>query len=207
MFIILEGPDGVGKTAQAKRLAERLRGDGHNVLRLAFPTDSPTGRAARLCVRAHWREVTSDPRFQAIVMQSVMVADRYGAVAMIRSALHVGGMVIADRWTPSGTIYGSVDGLDGGWIADTQALLPKADLYLLLDASIDTICTRLQARGAAPGRYENRQFQDRVRSQYQALWALHAHDGWKVVNADRTEVEMHAEIWQHVISKYHTERR
>ena len=47
LFVVIEGPDGVGKTTLASRLATRLRGVGYDVVEVREPGGTPVAEAAR----------------------------------------------------------------------------------------------------------------------------------------------------------------
>lgn len=47
MFIVFEGIDGVGKSTQAARLAERLREDGWEVVEVRHPGQTEMGMTIR----------------------------------------------------------------------------------------------------------------------------------------------------------------
>jgi len=86
MFIALEGPDCSGKTTQVVNLVNRLRAfSGCEVLRIDCPTGSPAGSAARACLKQglDWKMISSDPLLPRILIQSAMVADRYGVAGAI----------------------------------------------------------------------------------------------------------------------------
>lgn len=46
-FVVLEGGEGVGKTTQWRRLADRLVASGHDVVALREPGGTPAGDALR----------------------------------------------------------------------------------------------------------------------------------------------------------------
>jgi dTMP kinase len=190
MFIVLEGPDFVGKTTQAALLADRLRGGHYDVLHLAFPSTSAFGAAARRCLKMPH----DDTAFRAVLTQACMTADRYTAAGGIQAHLKRGGIVVSDRWTPSGLIYGEVDGLDPEWLAVSQASLPVPDLQILLWAPFATLLARGQER-IVHDRYEDRVFARQVWEHYDRLRADKA---WFVVDADRTQDQISASISGHV---------
>lgn len=204
MFIVLEGPDGSGKTTQAVKLVERLRSVNLDVLYLTFPSSSPAGYAARRAIKAHWQEVSDDPLFQAIVVQSLMTADRYSAVDQIRAALRSGTTVIADRWWPSGSVYGTAEGLDPAWLRAMDRLLPDADLNILLDLTVANVAERINARTLGRDKYENPVFQSRVCAGYRRMWMdatgnAKAPGKWIVVDAAKSRDEVHEAIWNSII--------
>jgi dTMP kinase len=166
MFIVLEGPDFVGKTTQVALLAEKLRVNS-DVLQLAFPSSGLFGVAVRECLDSLGLEL-EEHSVQAVVTQACMLADRYAAVPGIRAHLRRGGVVLADRWTLSGTIYGAVDGLAPDLIDSAQAELPQPDMLFVLHAPLEVLLARAQGR---PGhdRYENAAFLKKIVEVYDQL--------------------------------------
>ena len=47
-FIVIEGPDGTGKTTQAKRLADALAGAGQRVIQVREPGGCPSAERIRV---------------------------------------------------------------------------------------------------------------------------------------------------------------
>ncbi len=91
-FIVLEGPDGSGKTWQAQRLVERLRTEGIAHVLTAEPTrddqQSPVGRLIRAMLFGEERH--HDPR----AMQLLFCADRLEHVAATIEPARAAGKVV-----------------------------------------------------------------------------------------------------------------
>src|SRR6202167_1546975 len=156
LFITFEGPDGSGKSTQARILAERLRGEGRPVLESVEPGGTPIGQQIR--------RILLDPankEFTATDELLLMFAARAQNVEQwILPALGEGKIVISDRFTDSSLAYqGAARGL--GW--DTvlqvdriacQGLVP--DLTLCIDIDTETGLARAQSRNRNAGSHEAR---------------------------------------------------
>lgn len=136
-FITLEGGEGVGKSTQARRLADALRAGGHDVLLTREPGGSPGAEAIRdLLLQGE------GDRWNMGAEALLFAAARADHVAKtIRPALEAGRWVICDRFLDSSRAYqGLAGGLGDGAIIDLHALgsggfLPDRTLILdLLDA-------------------------------------------------------------------------
>jgi dTMP kinase len=199
MFIVFEGADCSGKTTQAARLAKRLRANlGFDVLHLVFPGKSPAGVVARKLLQLDKLLADSiNADASKVLLQSAMLADRYGSTDEIRNCLRHGGIVITDRWSASGLVYGGEDGLDVNWLAATQTSLPEPNLHILLDVDVTTVMARLKARGASPEVYENVVSQQNIITRYRNLWAKHRESGeWRIVDGRMTEVAVADTIYK-----------
>src|SRR5579862_9891519 len=110
LFITFEGPDGSGKSTQARMLAERLRGQGHAVLESVEPGGTPIGQQIR--------RILLDPANQELTATAellLMFAARAQNVEQwILPALGEGKVVISDRFTDSSIAYQG-SGRDLGW--------------------------------------------------------------------------------------------
>jgi len=145
-FISLEGGEGVGKSTQAKRLAEALEARGHKVLLTREPGGSPGAEA----IRALLLEGEAG-RWTAEAEALLFAAARADHVARtIRPALAAGHWVIADRFLDSSLAYqGGADGLGEAAIRDLHrigsgGLLP--DRTLLLSLPEEEAAARAAAR-------------------------------------------------------------
>src|SRR5579862_5433318 len=146
LFITFEGPDGSGKSTQARMLAERLRREGRDILESVEPGGTPIGREIR--------RILLDPanrELQPTTELLLMFAARAQNVEQwILPALEQGQIVVCDRFTDSSIAYqGSGRGL--GWktvlyldrIA-CHGLVP--DLTLCIDIDTETGLARARSR-------------------------------------------------------------
>ena len=99
-FIVLEGPDGSGKSTQAALLAERLEMDGHRCLVTEQPGGTEEGRRIR--------EILLDPHFQIDPRTELFLflADRAAHVGkIVQPALEEDKVVISSRYFYSTLVY------------------------------------------------------------------------------------------------------
>ena len=142
-FVVLEGPDGSGKTTQAARLAAWLASIGLEVVACREPGGTALGERLR--------SILLDRSGLAIGMRAEMLlfmSSRAQLVEdVIRPALARGAVVIADRFLLSTVVYqGYAGGLDVDelWqvgLAATGGLLP--DLTLLVDVPPEVADARI----------------------------------------------------------------
>ena len=133
-FITLEGGEGVGKSTQARRLAEALRQRGLAVVE----TREPGGSAGAESIRSLLMQGESD-RWSAGAEALLFAAARADHVAKtIRPALADGKWVICDRFLDSSRAYqGGADGIADADLLKLHAsgsdgLLPDRTLLLML---------------------------------------------------------------------------
>jgi dTMP kinase len=167
LFIVLDGPDGGGKTTQAAWLAEWLRGRGLELVTCRDPGGTPLGDRLRNIL---FERGTVPISLRAEML--LFMASRAQLVEdVIAPALAVGRVVISDRYLLANIVYqGSAGGLMEEEIAlvgmvATSGLLP--DLTIVLDIAPDTATARV---GTARDRIEDRPlfYRERVRAGYLA---------------------------------------
>lgn len=163
IFIVLEGIDGSGKTEQAQRIADWLRGLGREVVLTREPTDGAWGRRYRTWARG-------DSKADADEVLGFFVEDRKEHVAtLIRPALEKDAVVICDRYVASTLAYQAAQGLPRSSLRarmDSEGF-PVPDLVLWLRIPVDTALQRMGRN--ATERFERRAFLERVDAQYEAL--------------------------------------
>lgn len=100
LFIVLEGPDGSGKTTQAHLLAERLSSDGYPSIATEEPGGTETGR--------YIREIILNPSIHVSPKTELFLflADRAEHVQrVIKPALDEGKIVVCSRYIYSTLVY------------------------------------------------------------------------------------------------------
>jgi dTMP kinase len=171
LFLAFEGVEGSGKSTQARRLAERLRAGGREVVLAREPGSTPLGERVRALVLDH-AELNVPPRSELFLMLAARAAF---VEQVVRPALARGGVVIADRFELSTLAYqGAGRGLPADEIVHgnrmaTGGLSPDATVLLELPPEEGA---RRQAEAAKrPDRMEREdaEFHRRVARGYGAL--------------------------------------
>lgn len=193
-FIVLEGPDGVGKTTQCRLLIERLQATGWETLLLREPTDGAWGLRIREAARTDTRP---DPRTET---EWFMRDRREDVERNIAPALAAGKVVVLDRYFYSTAAYQGARGVDVDWILrENRAFAPEPDACFVLLGDVARALTRVaESRGDTPDAFETADYQHRVAGVFRDLLALgvpHLH----AIDADRPVADVHADIWAAVV--------
>jgi dTMP kinase len=181
LFLVLDGPDGGGKTTQTARLAAWLRALGKDVVSCRDPGGTPLGDRLRSILL----DRGSVPISIRAEMLLYMASRAQLVEEVIAPALAAGRVVISDRYLLSNIVYqASAGGLMEeeislvGTVA-TSGLFP--DLTLVLDIAPADATARV---GAARDRIEDRPlfYHERVRAGFLAAAA-----GANAAEADSAE--------------------
>lgn len=181
LFVVLEGPDGVGKSSVQHRVANRLLGSlpRADVLRVtAEPTrGAPFGAPLR-------QALTGEAPQGPLTMLYGMMADRAWHLEQeILPWVEEGHLVICDRYHLSTMVYQGAEGMDPAVLLATWDHFPKPDLTLVLWAPPCVLRERLATSGKAPERYEGA-ILDRVAMHYEAIASMcPGYDGAMVASA------------------------
>lgn len=191
-FIVVEGPDGAGKTTLARRLAERARAARFDVVDVREPGGTPLAEAARRAVLD--ASLAAGPAAELFLM----LAARADLVAkVIRPALEAGRVVVSDRFDLSTMAYQMAGrGLPSRPVLAANALATgglKPDLTLVLDVPAAMGLARLAGAGRGPDRIE--QAADGFHERVAAAFAAARGRGLLHLDATRPAEEVERRAW------------
>ena len=199
LFVVLEGPDGSGKSLQARLLTERLRDHGLAVTHSREPGGTVMGEQVR--------HIVNDPaptlRGPKADVMLYTAARAQHVDEVIEPALARGEVVVCDRYYTSTMAYqGYGSGMDLELLKRIQEWATGGldpDLVVLLDVSPQTGLDRRAAGDADElTRWEDESrfdlaFHTRVREGYLEMAAAEP-DRWVVVDGSGTVEDVAAEV-------------
>lgn len=151
LFLTFEGPDGCGKSTQARLLADYLKKQGHDVILTREPGGTPLAEEIRRVILTP----TSEPLDPTAEILLYYAARAQHVRELILPALAEGKIVISDRFSDSTMAYqGYGLGRDMGLINEVhRAALGdfRPDLTFLLDLDIHACNARLNRRDGENG--------------------------------------------------------
>jgi dTMP kinase len=153
VFIVVEGPEGAGKSTLVRSLAARLHAEGRPVVTVREPGGTPVAEAARKVALKFPHDMAPAAELFLFLVARADLVHR-----IIRPALDAGDVVVADRFDLSTMAY-QVAG--GGLPADevaqairlaTGGLVP--DVTLVLDIPVEVGRERQRAAHKVQDRFE-----------------------------------------------------
>lgn len=206
-FITFEGGDGVGKSTQILRLAERLRARGIDCVLTREPGGTPFAERVREFILSG-----ALPAHPAMAEAFLFAAARVDHVeVLIKPALAQGRWVLSDRFADSTRAYqGAAGDVDIDALMRLEELTHRGcapDLTLMLDLDPTEGRARIASRGEVSevdGRdpFEGRDlaFQTRLREAFVEI-AKQEPERCQVIAADRDVELIDADIWDVVVAR------
>lgn len=200
-FITIEGPDGSGKSTQARLLADHLKDKGYEVLFTREPGGTEIGDQIRRVIMSLDNKRMS-PQAEFLLFS----ASRAQLVReVIQPKLAAGGVVVCDRFYDSSLAYQGyghqldLDQLRSVTRFVTGGLVP--DLTLLLDLPSEVGLNRRKEAGLW-NRLDDYDlaFHERVRDGYLRL-AEAEPQRWVVIDATRSKAEIQSDMQEAVLSR------
>lgn len=204
-FITFEGGEGVGKSTQVRRLANRLAEHGVSVVRTREPGGTPKAEAIRSFI------LQGKPESWGVGAEAVLfAAARLDHVnELIAPSLAAGKWVICDRFADSTRAYqGLTGGVEDKLIDALEHLALNGhtpDLTVILDMDPDIAFERVRQRALEDGmpavadRFEKEDlsFHRRLRDNFLAI-AIANPGRCVVLSADTEEDVLAAAVWRAV---------
>jgi len=196
-FIVLDGPEGCGKSTQAKMLGERLAKAGAPAALVRDPGTTRIGERIR--------DILLDALHIEMAMRCEMLLYMAARAQMMREmilpALAAGKVVVCDRFVSSTLAYQlGGDGLTAEEIRGVGQVAMSGrwpDLTIILDMAVEESFARVKRE---KDRIEQRpaEYHQRVRRSFLAQTEADP-AGYRVIAADRRPDEVHEDVWRAVV--------
>ena len=186
-FIVVEGLDGSGKSAQVDLVVEYLKQKGKEVVVTKEPTvESEAGRKIKQALR---KEIYVEP----LELQKLYVQDRKEHLEnKVIPALNEGKFVVSSRYMFSTFAYGHSDGLNVSELVKLNQNFLIPDLTLVVDVSPESCVQRIEGRGEPKELFEQKEKLARVNEIYKKLPGMF--ENVVMVNGERNIPEVFEEI-------------
>ncbi len=197
-FIVLDGPEGSGKSTQGQLLLQHLEKAGQDAILVRDPGTTPIGEQ----IRAVLLNPANGEMNMRCEMLLYMAARAQMMADIILPALQAGQTVISDRFVSSTLAYQlGGDGLTADEIRKVAAIAIKdrwPDLTIILDLPVEKAMARINRQ---KDRIEQRprEYHEQVRRNYLAQAAADPKH-YRVISADRPPEAVHEDIWKKVES-------
>lgn len=190
-FVVLDGPDGCGKSTQTRMLADWLHGQGVATASFRDPGTTVIGEKIR--------EILLSPAHEAMTTPTEVLLYMAARAQLwaedIAPALEQGRCVLLDRWLSSTCAY---QGYAGGFGMDTVVAIATdaleriwPDLTVVLDVDVETAAERLH-RELDRMELKGQSYHRHVREGYLAL--AEAREDFAVVDAAGTPEAVHEQV-------------
>lgn len=195
-LIVLEGPDGSGKSTQAKMLVGHLRRKGASALHIREPGGTPVGERIR--------RIILDPGNREMCLETELLLYMASRAQMVNEIvipnLRKGRIIVSERFLSSSIVYqGYAGGLGVGdieRIGEFATMGVRPGCVVVLDVPPEVGLARV---GVKPDRIEKRKlsYHRKVRKGFLELAGFWA-DSVRVFDGTRGISELHCEIVEFV---------
>jgi dTMP kinase len=186
-FIVIEGLDGSGKSAQVDLVINYLKQLGKDVVVTREPTmDSEAGRKIKQALR---KEIVVEPS----ELQGLYVQDRKEHLEnKVIPALKEGKFVVSSRYAFSTFAYGYSDGLDVDLLIKMNDNFLLPDLTIVVDVTPESCVKRIEGRGEPKELFEQKEKLTKVSEIYKKISSMF--ENVFMVNGEKSIEEVFEEI-------------
>ncbi|HLD41799.1 MAG TPA: dTMP kinase [archaeon] len=189
-FIVLEGPDGSGKSTQIQMLADFFKSKNIQFVLTKNPTNGGIGTI----LREYYLKNNTHHLADALLF----AADRAEQVeTIIKPSLGQGKLVISDRYYHSNLVYQSAQGLNFNWLKQINKNFPKPDLTIVLDIDPAAALKRIDSERTQKEKFETLEFLKKIQKKYLQL-PKKLKENIIVLDGNRTKEEVHANVFREV---------
>lgn len=159
-LIVLEGIDGSGKSSQYRRICEKLKEDGMDYYHIVFPRyEKESSALIRMYLGGEFGNSPND--VNAFTASTFYAVDRFASYRDDWGKIYEnGGIILSDRYTTSNAVHQGSKLADEDlpaffdWLQDLEynkMRLPKPDLVIYFDTSVDISVARMHHREEQTG--------------------------------------------------------
>lgn len=165
MFIVIDGPDGCGKTTLAKALVDHINSRGTEAIYTFEPTTDNT-------FGCKIRELLKNSEIEDVgLFSNLFIYDRrHHLEKFIKPNLEKSKWVICDRYKYSALAYQQLQGIDTQYLIDSNSkfLIPDF-IFILLPQNVDTLFQRINRRNVQMEYFEKKSYLDNVIKLYNKM--------------------------------------
>jgi dTMP kinase len=192
-FIVIDGPNGVGKTTTIHALEKLLVKNQLNYFLTKEPTNSELGCFIK----------TNQNILNKRTLACLIAGDRYEHLEnVVLPNLKLGKIVISDRYLPSSLVYQSIDDLKQDFILAINRDILIPDLTIILTTNPSKLKERIESR-TDKTRFETDELKEveieKYNSSYQILKNL-GHNAIKIENSNLTIEDIAENIFSKILN-------
>lgn len=182
MFIVIDGPDGSGKTTLAKQLTQRLCQEGVTAVYTSEPTkESNAGKMIHQFLQ-------SGEIINAYAFADLFVKDRREhLVNFIQPCLYANKYVICDRYKYSALAYQQLQGVATEYlIRKNHEFLVPDFTFILLPQNEDILMRRITVRGHITELFEKQELLSLIIPYYRKVKEYFPEENIQYLNAENS---------------------
>ena len=189
-FIVFYGINNLGKTTQAKKLADRLNSSGFKTEYLKYPVYDlrPSGPILNNYLR-QGNDFNLTPR----EAQIIYALNRTQYEKTVIDKLNRGLNIIAEDYTGTGLAWGKGTGVSEKFLQQINSHLLKEDLAFLFDGE--------RFKQASENNHRHETDSELINKVRLAHLVLAKKFNWIKINANLTIEEIHGQIWNHIFNR------